>query len=55
LPVRYDLSAWTARYVVQWPLGSPGHRAYYGRNTGGTHLRLKQAARGGVELGPHSH
>jgi hypothetical protein len=26
------------------------HRSYFGRITGGTHLRLVQAARGGVQL-----
>ena len=55
LPVRFDHEAWTARFVAQWPPGSPGHRAYFGRITSGTHLRLEQAARAGVELGSHSH
>jgi hypothetical protein len=55
LPVRFDLARWTARFLAQWPPGSPGHRAYFGRITTGTHLRLKQATRGGVELGSHSH
>jgi hypothetical protein len=51
LPVRFDLSWWMARFLAQWPPGSPGHRSYFGRITSGTHLRLKQAARDGVELG----
>jgi hypothetical protein len=51
LPVRFDLARWTARFLVQWPPGSPGHRAYFGRITTGTHLRLKQTARGGIDLG----
>jgi hypothetical protein len=50
LPVRFDLAWWTARFLAQWPPGSPGHHAYFGRITGGTHLRLEQAARGGVDL-----
>ena len=33
LPVRFDLDAWTARFLAQWPPGSPGHRAYFGRIT----------------------
>ena len=55
LPVRFDLARWTARFLAQWSPGSPGHRAYFGRITSGTHLRPEQAARGGVELGSHSH
>ena len=55
LPVRFDLARWTVRFLALWPPGSPGHRAYFGRIANGTHLRLEQAARGGVELGPHSH
>jgi hypothetical protein len=51
LPVRFDLARWMARFLAQWPPGSPGHRAYFGRITGGTHLRLEQAARGGIDLG----
>jgi hypothetical protein len=55
LPVRFDLARWTARFLAQWPPASPGHRAYYGRITRGTHLRLEQAARGGIDLGSHAH
>jgi hypothetical protein len=50
LPVRFDLDEWTARFLAQWPPGSPGHRSYLTRITGGTHLRLDQAARDGVRL-----
>jgi hypothetical protein len=50
LPVRFDLERWTARFLAQWPPGSPGHRSYFTRITNGTHLRLEQAARGGVRL-----
>jgi hypothetical protein len=48
--LRFDLGEWTARFLAQWPPGSPGHRAYFTRLTGGTHLRLRQAARTGVQL-----
>jgi hypothetical protein len=50
LAVRFDLEAWTVRFLAQWPPGSPGHRSYFTRITGGTHLRLEQAVRGGVQL-----
>jgi hypothetical protein len=50
LPVRFDHQRWQKRFLAQWPPGSPGHRSYCGRITGGTHLRLVQAARGGAQL-----
>jgi hypothetical protein len=50
LPVHFDQQRWQQRFVAQWPPGSPGHRSYWGRITGGSHLRLVQAARGGVQL-----
>ena len=50
LPVRFDLERWTEQFLAQWPAGSPGHRAYFRRITSGTHLQLRQAARGGVQL-----
>jgi hypothetical protein len=55
LPVLFDDADWVARFVAQWPPGSPGHRSYFGRITSGTHLRLEQAARAGAELGSHFH
>jgi hypothetical protein len=53
LPVRFDLAWWTRRFLAQWPPGSPGHRSYFTRITAGTHLRPRQAARGGVQLTTH--
>ena len=50
LPVHFDLAWWRRRFLAQWPPGSPGHRSYFIRLTGGTHLRLPQAARAGVQL-----
>jgi len=50
LPVRFDPLWWRARFLAQWPPGSPGHRAYFSRVTGGTPLRLEQATRGNVRL-----
>jgi hypothetical protein len=48
--LRFDLGGWKARFLAQWPPTSPGHRAYFTRLTRGTHLRLQQAARAGVQL-----
>ncbi|HZD69887.1 MAG TPA: hypothetical protein VFA45_13560 [Actinomycetes bacterium] len=48
LPVRFDSDWWRARFVAQWPPGSPGYRSYFTRITRGTPLQLEQAARGGV-------
>jgi hypothetical protein len=50
VPVRFDLHAWRARFLAQWPPGSPGHDYYLARINCGTQVRLHQAARGGVEL-----
>jgi hypothetical protein len=50
LPVRFDPDAWTARFLAQWPPGSPGHRSYLTRITHGTHLQPRQAVRAGVRL-----
>jgi hypothetical protein len=49
VPVRFDLTQWTARFLAQWPPASPGHDSYMARITRGTQLRLHQAARGAVE------
>jgi hypothetical protein len=48
--LRFDLGEWRRRFLAQWPPGSPGHRSYFARLTGGTQLRLRQAARAGVQL-----
>jgi hypothetical protein len=50
VPVAFDLDWWKARFLAQWPPGSPGRDRYRTRITRGTHLRLHQAARGGVQL-----
>jgi hypothetical protein len=50
LQVRFDPGAWTARFLAQWPPGSPGHRSYLTRITRGTQLHPRQAARAGVRL-----
>jgi hypothetical protein len=48
VPVAFDPAAWRARFLAQWPPGSPGYLAYFERITHGTPVRLAQAARGGV-------
>jgi hypothetical protein len=48
LPVDFDLDRWTARFLAQWPPGSPGHDAYFARINRGGELRLDQAVRGHV-------
>jgi hypothetical protein len=50
VPVRFDLDEWKARFLAQWPLGSPGRDYYLTRITCDTQLRLHQAARGAVQL-----
>jgi hypothetical protein len=49
VPVRFDLAWWRARFLAQWPPGSPGYRSYFTRITGGSMLRREQAARGNVQ------
>ena len=55
LPVRFDPARWKERFLAQWPPGSPGHRSYFTRVTGGTYLQLQQAARTAVQLTETSH
>jgi hypothetical protein len=50
MPLDFDVDGWTARFLAQWPPGSPAHDAYLARITRGTQLRLHQAARGNVNL-----
>jgi hypothetical protein len=50
VPLRFDLDRWKARFLAQWPPGSPAHDHYLARITRGTQLRLPQAARGGVQV-----
>jgi hypothetical protein len=49
LPVRFDVDWWQARFLAQWPPGSPAYRSYFTRITSGTPLLPEQAARGGVK------
>jgi len=50
VPVLFDAARWRARFLAQWPPGSPAHRSYLSRIEGGTPLRPEQAARGSVRL-----
>jgi len=54
VPVRFDLDQWKTRFLAQWPPASPGHDSYLERITRGTQLRLRQAARGDVQLTGHA-
>jgi hypothetical protein len=49
IPVRFDSVWWQARFLAQWPPGSPGYQSYFQRISSGTSLRPEQAARGQVE------
>jgi hypothetical protein len=49
IPVRFDPAWWQARFLAQWPPGSPGHQSYFQRITGGTSLQPERAARGQVK------
>jgi len=53
LPLTFDLAWWTARFVGQWPPGSPAHGRYFDRIRSGTQLRLHQAVRGTVTQTTH--
>lgn len=50
VPVRFDAMKWRQRFLAQWPPGTPAHRSYFTRITGGTQLRLEQSARGNVKV-----
>jgi hypothetical protein len=49
IPVRFDPAGWRARFLAQWPPGSPGYQSYFQRIKGGTSLLPEQAARGRVK------
>ena len=48
LPIPYDHDAWLARFLRQWPVGSPAHTSYCGRLLHGPAWRPAQAMRGNV-------
>jgi hypothetical protein len=54
LPLGFDLAWWTARFMAQWPEGSPAYDRYLERIRGGTQLRLHQAVRGTVTQTAHN-
>jgi hypothetical protein len=49
LPVRFDLARWVARFLANWPPGSPAHLSYFERIVGGPKFALSQAVGGRVE------
>jgi hypothetical protein len=48
VPVSFDAERWRARFLADWPPGTPAHESYFTRITRGTPLQLDQAARGSV-------
>ncbi len=50
IPLRYDHSAWLARFLDTWPPGSPAHVSYFRRLTEGPDFEPRQAARGSVVI-----
>lgn len=50
IPLRYDHSAWLARFLDAWPPGSPAHVSYFRRLTEGPDFEPRQAARGNVAI-----
>ena len=45
LAIRYDAAAWLARFLTQWPAGSPAHAGYFERITQGPDFSIAQAVR----------
>ena len=43
LAVRYDVPAWQARFLANWPAGSPAHRSYFRRMAQGPGFALDRA------------
>ncbi len=45
LPIDYDQAAWLARFLANWPQGSPAHLSYFQRIAQGPDFSLHQACR----------
>ena len=45
LPIRYDTAEWLARFLANWPAGSPAHAGYLGRIGHGPEFTVAQANR----------
>lgn len=43
LAVRYDASAWQARFLANWPAGSPAHQSYFRRIAQGPRFTREKA------------
>lgn len=48
LPLAYDTAAFEARFLAQWPPGSPAHASYWQRIAHGTTFAVADAAPGGA-------
>ncbi len=45
VPVEYDTTAWSRRFLAQWPAGSDAHVSYFGRICEGPRYAASQALR----------
>lgn len=50
LPVRYDHAAWVARFLADWPPGSPAYEAYFNRIVAGPDFDVRDAVGGTVAM-----
>lgn len=52
LPVRFDQTAWIAKFLGNWPPGSPAFESYFDRIVNGPDFDLRDAVAGRVVLTP---
>ena len=52
LPVRFDQPAWIAKFLANWPPGSPAFASYFDRIVNGPDFDLRDAVGGRVALAP---
>ncbi len=45
LPIHFDMTRWTNRFLNNWPEGSPAHTSYFGRIQNGPNFWVEQARR----------
>lgn len=45
VPIEYDVRAWDAAFLAQWPQGSDAHASYYGRIVSGPRYGVRGAQR----------
>lgn len=54
LPVRFDQQAWVARFLANWPPGSPAYEAYFDRIVKGPDFAIRDAIGGAVAASPRA-